>query len=191
MEGGVSRSWRTHDELIPDTSATLASCHIPIDESAYRKSKAPDTRIPFVTHFISTNTYLMHAGSELILALSQQILPPTYLYIDPAAYALEDTILLLPLESLPIPVSFINRTMASSPPFALAEKAKQYHIAVHPVDAILDPPDSYLFIQTTLILATAFLWMQAYLFYSIRTLRDHKSAMPLYCLYVHPPNPKE
>ena len=77
--------------------------------------------------------------------------------------------------------------MASSPPFTLAEKAKQYHIAVHPRDAILDPPDSYLFVQTTLILATAFLWMQAYLFYSIRTLRDRKSAMPLYCLYVHQP----
>ena len=77
--------------------------------------------------------------------------------------------------------------MASSPPYApflLAQKAKGYHVAVHPADSRLDPPESYLLVQTLLILFTAILWTMAYFFYSIRTFRDHKSAMPLYCLYV-------
>ena len=69
-------------------------------------------------------------------------------------------------------------------PFLLAHKINEYHIAVHPADSSLDPPGSYLFVQTSLILSTALLWMMAYLFYSIRTFRDHKSAMPLYCLHV-------
>lgn len=67
----------------------------------------------------------------------------------------------------------------------LAQKAKGYHIAVHPADARLDPPESYLLVQTFLIVSVALFWMMAYLFYSVRTIRDHKSAMPLYCLYIY------
>ena len=79
--------------------------------------------------------------------------------------------------------------MASLPPnapFSLAQNAKGYHIGVHPADSVLDPPESYLLVQTLLVLFTALLWTMAYLFYSIRTFRDHKSAMPFHCLYVPP-----
>lgn len=78
-------------------------------------------------------------------------------------------------------------TMASlppSPPFMLARIVEGYHVAVHAADARLDPPKSYLLVQTSLVLCAGLLWTMAYLFYSIRAFRDHKSAMPIYSLYV-------
>lgn len=66
----------------------------------------------------------------------------------------------------------------------LAQIVERYHVAVHAADAGLDPPQSYLLVQTSLVLCAGLLWTMAYLFYSIRAFRDHKSAMPLYSLYV-------
>ncbi|CAD6570135.1 MAG: hypothetical protein ASARMPRED_003501 [Alectoria sarmentosa] len=74
-------------------------------------------------------------------------------------------------------------SLPPSPPFMLARKVEGYHVAVHAADARLNPPKSYLLVQTSLVLCAGLLWTMAYLFYSIRAFRDHRSAMPLYSLY--------
>jgi hypothetical protein len=62
--------------------------------------------------------------------------------------------------------------------FVLARQWK-YHIAVHPADLALNPPESYLFIQDVLILFCAIVWAISYVDLIRLTLKDRRSPMPL------------
>jgi len=56
------------------------------------------------------------------------------------------------------------------------------HLAVHPADKILNPPESYLLVQDALIIATGTFWTIAYLWYILRCIRDKRSGMPMAAL---------
>ena len=63
--------------------------------------------------------------------------------------------------------------------FALANSLTS-HLGVHPADKALNPPDSYLFVQDALAIACGACWVIAYLFCTLRCLRDKRSGIPLY-----------
>ena len=67
--------------------------------------------------------------------------------------------------------------------FALADSITS-HLGVHPADAALDPPASYLFVQDALIIASGIFWALAPFFSTLRCLRDKRSgtSVPLLCV---------
>lgn len=65
--------------------------------------------------------------------------------------------------------------------FAIAKHITT-HLAVHPADRQLDPPESYFFVQDGLIVACGTFWVLAYFFYGIRCISDRACGMPFHCL---------
>ena len=57
------------------------------------------------------------------------------------------------------------------------------HLAVHPVDAKLNPPATYLYVQDGLIVLCGTFWILAYVFYIIRCHRDNRAGLPLHSIY--------
>ncbi len=56
------------------------------------------------------------------------------------------------------------------------------HLVVHPADKALNPPESYLFVQDALIIATGTFWTIAYFWYTLQCRRDRRSGMPMAAL---------
>jgi len=76
--------------------------------------------------------------------------------------------------------------MASNDPnltFAIAKQITR-HIGVDPADQQFKLPESYLFVQDELIIASGTFWVLAYFFYSIRCFSERRCAMPFNCMYV-------
>lgn len=69
------------------------------------------------------------------------------------------------------------------PPFGLA-RSYTTHLVVQPSDLRLNPPESYLFVQDSLIIACGLLYSLCYVFYTIRTYSDRTFAGPVVCVYV-------
>ena len=68
-------------------------------------------------------------------------------------------------------------------PFWLARRVSA-HVAIHPVDQELHPPDGYLYIHDALVIGAGLFWALGYLFASIRCVRDKAPGIPLYCMQV-------
>lgn len=64
-------------------------------------------------------------------------------------------------------------------PFDLAHSFSHSHLIVQPADSLLNPPQSYLFVQDFLIIACGFLYILCYLFYMTRTIRDRHLSGPV------------
>jgi len=60
--------------------------------------------------------------------------------------------------------------------FELANYYRHAHLVVQPSDLVLNPPESYLYIQDGLIISCGVLYALCYLFYTIRTYRDKTCA---------------
>lgn len=58
-------------------------------------------------------------------------------------------------------------------PFELANQYAYKHLIVQPSDLHLNPPESYLFIQDSLIISYGVLYALFYMFYMTRTYKDH------------------
>jgi hypothetical protein len=67
--------------------------------------------------------------------------------------------------------------------FALA-RSYTTHLVVQPADLRLNPPESYLFVQDSLIVACGLLYSLCYIFYTIRTYSDKRLAGPILAVYV-------
>jgi hypothetical protein len=63
--------------------------------------------------------------------------------------------------------------------FSLAHSLETSHLIPQPSDLLLNPPQSYLFVQDFLILTCALLYLLCYLFYALRTVRDAHLAGPV------------
>jgi hypothetical protein len=63
--------------------------------------------------------------------------------------------------------------------FSLAHSLETSHLIPQPSDLLLNPPQSYLFVQDFLILTCALLYLLCYLFYALRTVRDRRLAGPV------------
>jgi len=67
-------------------------------------------------------------------------------------------------------------TMSNFAPSYLLES---HHLIPQPSDLLLNPPQSYLFVQDFLIITCALLYLLCYLFYALRTVRDRRLAGPV------------
>jgi hypothetical protein len=63
--------------------------------------------------------------------------------------------------------------------FAPSHLLESHHLIPQPSDLLLNPPQSYLFVQDFLIITCALLYLLCYLFYALRTVRDRRLAGPV------------
>lgn len=63
--------------------------------------------------------------------------------------------------------------------FTPARSLETTHLIPQPADLLLNPPQSYLFVQDFLIFTCGFLYLLCYLFYALRTIRDRHLAGPV------------
>lgn len=68
-------------------------------------------------------------------------------------------------------------------PFEAARWLEAHHILVYKPDMILDPPQSYLFVQDFLILLCALLYCFCYIFFSIRIIKERFIPAPISLMY--------
>lgn len=71
------------------------------------------------------------------------------------------------------------RTQLGKMAFGYAHNLTGRHLIVQPSDALLSPPESYLFVQDFLIISCGVLYAFCYFFYMLRTVKDKTLAGPV------------
>ncbi len=64
-------------------------------------------------------------------------------------------------------------------PFELAKRYGASHLIVQPADLLLDPPESYFYVQDGFIVSCGVLYILCYFFYMMKTFKDKTCAGPV------------